>query len=751
MTTQTLRNLALAAFLALAVRAPASAQQTSVPYRWLPVRIVAGGYIPGIQFHPKQKGLAYVRTDIGGAYRWDDAAQRWTPLTDWIGFDNKNEFGIESLALDPNDPSRLYLATGEYTKTWAPNGAILRSKDQGRNFDRIPLPFKLGGNEDGRGAGERLSVDPANGNILYLGTRHNGLWRSFDGASTWQKIDSFPTMSDNGVGIVATLPVAGGGTVSLPGTKASASKSIFAALSAQDGGLFHSNDGGQTWQRVARQPTGLLITNTALATNGELYLSYGNVPGPMGETNGAIWRLDIASGKWSDLTPATPGLKWPDGTASPLFGYGGITVSATHPEILLASTLDRWSSGDGIYRSTDGGKHWVDIATGQQPRFMGPSPWLHHDQPLQGASGWPTALAIDPFDENHVFFTTGETLWETRDAGALQQGRPVRWTVGGNGIEETAVLAMISPPTGPHLISGVRDIGGFRHDDLNISPRGGAFKNPELNDTSSIAYATKDPSIMVRVGGSFTGTVFGATSHDQGLTWTPFQSQPKGTTGSGSVAIRADGKAIVWASENAPVAVSSDMGEKWTALAGLPQHNRLAADPIHAETFYLYAPNDGVVMISVDAGGSFKPYASGLAKTLAYQQSAIHCVPDREGDLWISSDAGLFHSPAAGVPFAKVETIEQVQALGFGKAAGPNFYPTIFAYGQVKGAFGLYGSTDEAKTWLRLDDTTHRFGSIAAVTGDPRIFGRVYVGTDGRGLFYGDPVGSPQTKDSATK
>jgi photosystem II stability/assembly factor-like uncharacterized protein len=733
--------------LAVAV-CSATAQPAPVPYRWLPVRILGGGYVPGIIFHPKQKGLAYARTDIGGAYRWDDSAQRWTPLTDWIRFAEKNDFGVESLAIDPNDPSRLYLAVGGATQSWAPDGAILRSLDQGRKFDRIALPFKLGANEEGRGAGERLHVDPANGKVLYLGSRHDGLWRSLDGASTWKKIDTFPALADDGIGIVATLPMGGADVASLPGADAFSSKSIFVVASVKSGGLLHSGDGGATWQRVPKQPTNLVITNTALAANGELYLSYGNTPGPMGETAGAIWKLDTVSGKWSDLTPAIPGFKWPDGTTSPLFGYGGITVSATHPEVLLASTLDRWHTGDGIYRSTDGGKHWVDIATGEQPRFMGPSPWLHHDQPLKGAGGWPTALAIDPFDENHVLFTTGETVWETKEANALQQGHPVRWTLGSNGIEESAVLTLISPPTGPHLISGLRDIGGLRHDDLNISPRAGAFKNPELNDTSSIAYASKNPLLMVRVGGSFTGTVFGASSRDQGVTWTAFATQPQGTKGSGTVAITADGKSVVWAGTGAPVSVSEDMGAKWTPLAETPKNARLAADPVNAGKVYLYEPEEGAVLLSVDAGHSFKAYAQGLPKALPYQQPTITAVPDREGDLWISSDAGLFHSSDPDKPFVKIATIDKVHASGIGKAAGPNFYPTIFAFGQIHDVTGLYGSTDDAKTWLQLDDAAHRFGSITTVVGDPRIFGRVYAGTEGRGIFYGDPLGSPQTRDS---
>ena len=146
-------------------------------YRWRNVRIEGGGYVSGLVFHPAVRGLIYARTDVGGAYRWDRARARWIPLTDWIGAKDENLLGIESLALDPADPQRLYLAAGTYTTSQAGDAAILRSHDQGRHFERTDLPFKLGGNELGRGNGERLAVDPNDGRILFLGSPDAGLWR----------------------------------------------------------------------------------------------------------------------------------------------------------------------------------------------------------------------------------------------------------------------------------------------------------------------------------------------------------------------------------------------------------------------------------------------------------------------------------------------------------------------------------------------------------------------------------------------
>ena len=160
----------------------------SEPYTWRNVVIGGGGFVTGIIFHPRQPGLMYARTDVGGAYRWDDPAQHWIPITDWIGMADVDLTGCESLALDPNDSQRVYLAVGTYTRG---NAAILRSDDQGRTFQRTDVPFKMGANEAGRFNGERLAVDPNDGEILFFGSREDGLWKSADRGATWQRVDSF--------------------------------------------------------------------------------------------------------------------------------------------------------------------------------------------------------------------------------------------------------------------------------------------------------------------------------------------------------------------------------------------------------------------------------------------------------------------------------------------------------------------------------------------------------------------------------
>jgi hypothetical protein len=218
---------------------------------------VGGGFVDGIIFHPAEKGLRYARTDIGGAYRWNDGTKRWEPLLDWVSYPDLNLMGVESIAVDPSDPNRVYLACGTYTNPATPNGAILRSHDRGNTFQLTDMPFKFGGNENGRGNGERLAVDPNDGNILFLGTRHDGLWKSIDAGATWSRVESFPDVTEppdaspdpnpwvaaarRGAGIVFVIfdPSSG--------SKGKASSIIYVGVSllGRDN-LFRSIDGGRS-------------------------------------------------------------------------------------------------------------------------------------------------------------------------------------------------------------------------------------------------------------------------------------------------------------------------------------------------------------------------------------------------------------------------------------------------------------------------------------------------------------------------
>jgi hypothetical protein len=98
--------------------APALAATTGSATSYTSVKWAGGGYVTGLVYHPTTAGLMYARTDVGGAYRWNNSNGSWTPITDGIGFNGgESEFhGVESIALDPANDQLVYLVTGMYTK-----------------------------------------------------------------------------------------------------------------------------------------------------------------------------------------------------------------------------------------------------------------------------------------------------------------------------------------------------------------------------------------------------------------------------------------------------------------------------------------------------------------------------------------------------------------------------------------------------------------------------------------------------------
>src|ERR1700720_2598580 len=81
-------------------------------YIWNNVVVGGGGFSPNILFSPVEPGLVYLRTDIGGVYRYEQSQQRWVALQD--GMAEGNYFGVESLVPDPRNPQVVYAAVGMY-------------------------------------------------------------------------------------------------------------------------------------------------------------------------------------------------------------------------------------------------------------------------------------------------------------------------------------------------------------------------------------------------------------------------------------------------------------------------------------------------------------------------------------------------------------------------------------------------------------------------------------------------------------
>ena len=75
--------------------------------------------------------------------------------------------------------------------------------------------------------------------------------------------------------------------------------------------------------------------------------------------------------------------------------------------------------------------------------------------------------------------------------------------------------------------------------------------------------------------------------------------------------------------------------------------------------------------------------------------------------------------------------------VGFGKNYG---FPMVFAIGVKAGTPGVYRSSDEGRSWRKINRQGFGLGTMDEISGDPKKVGRVYVGTNGRGVWVADQV-----------
>jgi xyloglucan-specific exo-beta-1,4-glucanase len=714
----------------------------NVAYTWQNVTVGGGGFSPAIIFSRAEPELAYLRTDIGGIYRWDHGGQTWLPLQD--DFAEGSYLGIESIALDRHDPEVIYAAVGMYHSSPA---ALIRSSNRGRTWSIHPVPFRMGGNEAGRGVGERLTLDPNDAGILYFGSRFDGLQRSSDRGSSWEKVVSFPYAGEG----VTT----GGGTHTglsfvvfdpRSGHPGSPTRTLFVGVADPDEHhVFRSDDAGATWSAMPAPPRQhLLPVQAQLNEHGMLYVTYSNSAGPNGATDGAVYKLDTETHLWIDITP----------DRSVASGYMGLSLDREEPDGVIVASLNRWSPGDALWHSTNGGRNWRNLRE-LSARDVTESPFLTWGDSHASFGWWMASVAIDPFDSSHVAYTTGATVYATRQLALADPMRTILWKPWVKGIEETAVITLTSPTAGPRLYSGFGDIGGYSHLDVAVSPP--MFSHPAFDNTNTVDYAGANPRIVVRSGtphahGGDNSTSL-AWSDDYGSTWQPIVAPSLRSAGGAQRPLRPGSIPITTSADGSVIVVmtpapqlSRDHGKSWAAL-NLPPSARVVADRQNPRLLYALDFETATLWSSNDSGITFKPLASkGLPRTLSADVPGnpevpvpLLAVPERSGDLWLISQGHLFHSLDGGRNFQAVSNDLSIARLSFGKAAASRDYPALYAIASRGELRAIWRSDDGGFAWARINDSKHEYGRrFRSIAGDMRIYGRVYVGTDGRGIVYGD-------------
>jgi len=625
-----------------------------IAYQYHNLQIPGGGYVTGFLFHPTAKNVLYIRTDIGGTYKYDYVTNKWHSLTESVTmFDLRETFPI-ALCTDVNKPARLIIASGiNHSEI---KGKLSISEDYGQTFRHLEMPCFVHGNLNGRGTGYRLITDPAKEDGLYFASQKDGLFYSHDLGKTWQKRETggeqcmtFVWASSSGKTVIAGTAGVTTGTKEMRGhslyvsydfgknfNKLIMPESIMVNGSKWSGYVAHRYDFDGTYLYITLVNTG----DRAYIREMGYSCDCGNVLG------GRIIRYSFdKSGIVNGYTDITPTRFWnKDGEYEAekesvyRFGFGGISSCQIKPGLLAASTLCR-DEGDMIFISYDYGEHWepalYNLSLGNlqfetpymKPCYNGGESLIH----------WLSDIKINPYDPDEVWFNSGTGVFKSNAFTAKERS----FTDCCNGIEETVHLNVYGMPKGPvNVLDIVGDLGGFVFKDLD-KPCENSFADDNGNryiTCINADFADKAPqTIVVTPRGNWTGKTKGGLiiSHDYGQTFSRI-SLPYGISdylderfkmietpnvNSGWIALNSSSDTIVYGVAEGidlymkGIIVSNDLGksfskvniidEKGNDISNSDMHMKVFSDRVNPNVFYGFG-DDFTLYISQDKGKNFE-------------------------------------------------------------------------------------------------------------------------------------------------
>ncbi len=678
-------------------------------YSWNQVAEGGTGRSLYVQFHPTEKNLMFLGTDMGGAYIWDNNNKRWNPITDTFTAKEYKGWsaGIDGLALDPNNPDVLYIACGMYANKGSTYlGHVYKSTDRGKTWDDTGFTGYFGSNGNNRNMLYPIAVDPNNSNVVMCSTLDGKLVRSEDGFKTWTELTvpfgtEINTLNPRGIVFDPTSKTDRG------------SKKIY--LGSTGAGLWVSEDYGNNWSRVSGCP---------VADDAKIYTMKASNDGSMVVSTGRLYKKD-KSGVWTDISPTQ------------VKSYTAAEISISDPDYIITSMHygPIGSYGEYVYVTTDGGKNWkllndTIIRNNVIPR-------LEYNAFFANV----TAISIDPYDRNRVAYAGWSNFGMIEDL-FTDSPKVSNYT---EGIEHGVIRDLTCSPSGARLFVTSYDyLGGRFTDPTQYMPN---MLPPKNSNPSKTAFSEGNPNYVVRLGKSF-----GSYSTDNGINWKTIESVPVEGVDIISLEISKDphpetGWPAIYALYGAKEPyVSIDNGKTWTksnapattANSKWSVLNLIAADKTDNNIVYYYSNSDGTVYKSEDYGVTFAP-----TLTIGGSGEKIATMFGEKDYVFVCTDSKLYYSSTQGELFKQIETdaFDTVTDFSFGKEEKAGDPAVIYVIGYKGDVFGAWRSQDLGKTWKQIyNEATAKNGRVTGgsrVAGDRQEFGIVYIGTSGRGIFYG--------------
>lgn len=360
-------------FFTLTAQKPNSTTFDGLEFRSLGPALTSGR-IADIAIHPTNESVWYIAVGSGGVWKTSNAGTTWQPI-----FDKQTSYSIGCIALDPNNPSTVWVGTGENVggRHVGFGDGIYVSHDEGKTWKNKGLK-----------ASEHLSkiiVHPSNSNILWAAAQgplwnkggERGLYKTIDGGLTWKK--TLGNSEWTGVTDIVMDPTD-------PNILYAATWDRHRTVAAYMGGgpgsgIHKSTDGGETWTKLTNGIPKSNLGKIGLAIspfdNETLYAAI-----ELDRTKGGVFISRNQGASWNKQSDAVSGGTGPH--------YYQELYASPHQEGRL------YLMSNYVQVSDDHGKHFERMNEDKK----------HVDS---------HAMAFKKSDPNYVLFGTDGGLYESYD------------------------------------------------------------------------------------------------------------------------------------------------------------------------------------------------------------------------------------------------------------------------------------------------------------------------------------------------
>ncbi|WP_210466820.1 Ig-like domain-containing protein [Rufibacter roseolus] len=557
------------------------------------------GRINCIAFHPTDPNIFWVGSASGGIWKTTTAGTSWTPLTD-----NLPVLGVSAIAVNPSNPSIMYIATGDRDHIATFSVGVLKSTDGGATWVTTGLSYTISQQMRVKG----LIIHPTNPLVLVAATT-NGLYRTANGGTSWALEQSGDFQE----------------IVFKPGDP-----STIYASSNGDAQIYRSIDTGDTWTQVTAfsgmNRIALAVTKANSSIVGALCSNSINsgFNGYYTSTNsGASFSLTYGTGGLNLLGYAKNG--------SDAGGQGWydlcLAISPTNASVVYTGGVNTW-------KSTTGGSSWT--INSMWSLNDGPGvPIVHADKHWQ---------AFHPLNPGTLYECNDGGLYKTSDGG-------VTWTDLSNGLGITQFYRMGNSATNPNLtIAGAQDNGTKIRNSSTYTDNIGGDGMEAIIDYSnpSIMYGCLQNGTIMKStdgGASFTSISAGLPQGRDFSAWvTPYVIDPVNPQ-------------TLYSGSGNDVYKTIDGGANWAKISSSLSPNRflttLAVAPSNTQT--IYAGSDYFLYKTTTGGGSWGSLNLPSSETL----TSIEIHPSNPQIVWITfsgytSGAKVFRTDNGGATWVNI-------------------------------------------------------------------------------------------------